>query len=208
MSCVLTYRQHRKILIMSTNAKTAGLGLIWDTAVATSLGRSQRWVLVSMQKHGQGLVTMLWRILGNEHDVCDAYQQTFLNLAHYQQQGKTKPDNVQAFLFRTATNTAISMLRRKKTKQQFLTAAGKAGSVGHDVDYAHQLDTKLLQDKLRTAITELPDYLKEVVVLRDLAEMPYVKVAKILGIPAGTARVYRHKAITMLSVLMSKGRKG
>ena len=89
-----------------------------------------------------------------------------------------------------------------------MVVASEADSVEHNVDYAYELDTKLLQDKLRTAITELPDYLKEVVVLRDLAELPYSKVGKILDISAGTARVYRHKAITLLSVLMAKGRKG
>lgn len=51
-------------------------------AAADSVAVSQRWVLAAMQKHGPSLVAMLWRILGNEQDVCDAYQDTFVQLAH------------------------------------------------------------------------------------------------------------------------------
>ena len=56
-------------------------------------------------------------------------------------------------------------------------------------DYAHELDTKLLQERLRSAVSRLPEYLREVVILRDLAELPYAGVGKILGISAATARV-------------------
>ena len=62
--------------------EAASWGLTWDMAAADSVAVSQRWVLAAMQKHGPSLVAMLWRILGNEQDVCDAYQDTFVQLAH------------------------------------------------------------------------------------------------------------------------------
>ena len=75
---------------MSSNAV---IGLRWDLAAASSVEKSQQWVLSAMQKRGPALISMLWRILGNEQDVCDAYQQTFLQLAHYPEM--KKPDNIQ-----------------------------------------------------------------------------------------------------------------
>ena len=97
---------------MTSNA--ASYGICWDTAAAESVVASQRWILSAMQKHGPALVTMLWRILANEQDVCDAYQDTFLKLAHYQD--GQRPHNIKPFVFRTAANVAISMLRRKKLR--------------------------------------------------------------------------------------------
>ena len=120
---------------MSTNS--AIFGLSWDFAAVRSADQSQRWVLSAMQNHGPGLVTMLWRILGNEQDLCDAYQQTFLQLAHYE--GRQKPDNVQAYLFRTAANTAISMLRQKKVRLKYKEAFESAtGSPFRAMSWEHR----------------------------------------------------------------------
>ena len=92
--------------------------LTWDFGIAESLTGSQRWVLSAMQKHGPELVTMLWRILGNEQDVCDAYQDTFLRLAHYE--GGQKPEHIKAYIFCSASNVALSMLRRKSVERKNL----------------------------------------------------------------------------------------
>jgi len=166
---------------MATNSATFGLS--WDFAAVRSADQSQRWVLSAMQNHGPGLVTMLWRILGNEQDLCDAYQQTFLQLAHYA--GRQKPDNVQAYLFRTAANTAVSMLRQKKVRLKYKQAFSENAEMTRTVNYGSDLDAKFLQQKLRTAITKLPDYLRDVIVLRDLAELSYERVSRILGIKSG-----------------------
>ena len=186
---------------MSTSA--ANIRLCLDLAFTQSVDESRRWILSAMDRHGPGMVTMLWRILGNEHDVCDAYQQTFLNLAHYQQAGKVRPKNVQAYVFRTAANTAISILRRKQRRRQHLDTMAETKPLQQDVEPCDDLDAKLLQDKLRAAIAKLPNYLRDVVVLRDLAELSYEQVSNILGISAATARVYRSKAITLLAAIMA-----
>jgi len=195
--------------------KALGYGLVWDVTVSDTIDESQQWILSAMQKHGQGLVTMLWRILGNEQDVCDAYQSTFLHLAHCQ--SGQKPQHVKAYVFRTASNVAVSMLRRRLVERKGLSAAiagrssGKAVSSGDAVQDvfpspANEFDSKYLQDILRCYITRLPEHLRDVITLHDLAELPYEQVGKILSISAATARVYRCKAIQLLSAWMSKER--
>jgi RNA polymerase sigma factor (sigma-70 family) len=69
---------------------------------------------------------------------------------------------------------------------------------------AGDLDSKYLQEILRSHIARLPEHLRNVVTLRDLAELSYTQVGRILGISAGTARVYRCKAVQLLAVWMSE----
>jgi RNA polymerase sigma factor (sigma-70 family) len=172
----------------------------WDFVVPRSIDDSQRWVLTAMQSHGQELVGMLWRILGNEQDVCDAYQDTFLRLAHHE--GGQKPENVKAYVFRSASNIAISILRHKIIEKN-----GLASTVPENRDVAsHQsdLDAEYLREALRCSIAQLPENLRDVVTLHDLGDLSYIQVGKILGITAATARVYRCRAVQLLSVWMNK----
>jgi RNA polymerase sigma factor (sigma-70 family) len=180
-------------------AKAQSYKLLWDFAVPESLVVSQKWVLSAMKSYGPQLITMLWRILGNEEDVCDAYQDTFLNLAHCQ--NGVKPNNEKAYVFRSAGNTAISILRRRLVEKKNLPGIAVASMENSS---AADLDSDYLQQQLRNNITKLPQPLQDVVTLHDLAEMPYSQVAKIVGITEGTARVYRHKAVQLLAVWMNR----
>ena len=181
-------------------SKEISYGSIWDYAASESVVESQRWILSTMQKYGQELVTMLWRILGNEQDVCDAYQDTFLQLAHFE--GGQKPDNVKAYVFRVASNVAVSMLRRRIAERNRLTMSATASKAISSP--AKELDSKYLQETLRECIAQLPEHLRNVVTLRDLAELSYAQIGRILGISGATARVYRCKAIQLLAVWMNK----
>ncbi len=91
---------------------------LWQGSLAQSVAVSQRWVLAAMQQHGPGLVNMLWRVLGSEHDVCDAYQDTFLHSANHFDD-RRRPDNIRSYLYQTAMNTAISMLRRRRLQRDY-----------------------------------------------------------------------------------------
>jgi len=180
--------------------KAVSYDLFWDPAACEAVEADQRWILAAMQQHGPELVTVLWRILGNDQDVCDAYQTTFLRLAH--RQGAEKPREIRAYLFRTAGNTAITMLRRRVTESRTLSgweaSPASSGSVEND------FDARQLAETLRRHIAELPDHLRTVVTLRDLGELPYTEVARIMGISTGTARVYRCKAVQLLAAWMNK----
>ncbi len=193
-------------------SKTVSYGLLWDFAVSEAVSEDQRWILSTMQKHGQELITLLWRILGNEQDVCDAYQDTFLQLAHYE--GGQKPKHVKAYIFRTANNAAISMLRRRVADRKRMSKAiftGKQAAEWRSGEYrplagspAKELDSKYLQETLRGCIAQLPEHLRNVIILRDLAELSYAQIGRILRISAATARVYRCKALQILVIWMGK----
>lgn len=184
-------------------AKAASYGLIWDFVVAETVDESQRWILSAMQKHGQELVTMLWRILGNEQDVCDAYQDTFFKLAHYK--GGQKPEHIKAYIFRTASNAAVSMLRHRIAEEKRLS---KTVVTKKDVNSpASDIDAQYLQETLRYCIAQLPEHLRDVITLHDLAELSYAQIGRILGISAATAKVYRCKAMRVLAVWMKKERQ-
>ncbi|MBN1817403.1 MAG: sigma-70 family RNA polymerase sigma factor [Sedimentisphaerales bacterium] len=184
---------------------TAIQDLLWSGAVVSSVDRSQRWILSAMHQHGPGLITMLWRMVGNEQDVCDIYQQTFLKLAHFR--GGSKPDNISAYLYRTAANEAITLMRKAQVHRRSIEKIAPSLQDGQYIEYGFDLDAKDLQARLRLALSRLPDYLREVVVLRDLAEMSYTQVGHMLGITPATARVYRCKAIGCLSRLMGTGQE-
>jgi RNA polymerase sigma-70 factor (ECF subfamily) len=184
---------------MSTQA--LHLRLLWDAAAAESLEASQQWILTAMQQHGPVLVSMLWRILGNEQDVCDAYQDTFLQLAH--NRSGSKPNKVKAYLFRTASNVAITILRRKKLHEKACRNLAQNQNTIRTDRPGHDLDVQELREELRGLISRLPDYLREVILLRELGELSYEQIAEILGITSASARVYRSRAIQLLAAWMA-----
>jgi RNA polymerase sigma-70 factor (ECF subfamily) len=180
--------------------KAVSYGLLWDFAASEAVAESQRWILSAMQSHGQELVTMLWRILGNEQDVCDAYQDTFLQLAHYE--GGRKPEYIKAYIFRVANNVAISMLRRRIAEKKRVSTAVVDRKIVSSP--ANELDSKCLQETLRCCIARLPEHLRNVITLREMAGLSYAQIGRVLDISAATARVYRCKAIQLLAVWMGK----
>jgi RNA polymerase sigma factor (sigma-70 family) len=180
--------------------RTIAIELIWDIPIPKSLEATQGWILYAMQNHGRALVNMLWRILGNEQDVCDAYQDTFLKLAHHD--NGSKPQNIKAYVFRSASNAAITILRRRLSEKEKLMSISAVKSTANPP--VNELDAKYMQDKLRACIARLPEHLREVITLHDLGDLPYEQVGIILGITSATARVYRCKAAQLLAVWMRK----
>lgn len=173
-----------------------------DLETCQSVSTEQQWILSTMSRYGHELVNLLWRILGNEQDVCDAYQTTFLQLANLSDH--QRPRQLKAYVFRSASNVAISMLRSRAAEQRRAQAWSSRVSNSQP---ELELDQRELVDQLRYYLGQLPEHLREVVVLRDLAELPYRRIAKILNITAGSARVYRCKGMQLLAIWMTEAQE-
>ncbi len=101
-------------------AKATHYQLLWKLAGDESVDAGQEWVLTAMQRHGPALVTMLWRILGSEQDVCDAYQDTFIKLAHGQ--SGRKPEKIVDEFYQRALGRRPSRKERDYWGKHLATA--------------------------------------------------------------------------------------
>lgn len=160
------------------------------------------WIVRIIETEGPAILRMLWRILGSEADVMDAYQDCFCKLAAR----KSEKDltNAKAYAYRTATNIAIEMIRGRSRRRAHLPAVA-----AEQVNKAHSEPVEDVDARgfagLREAIGRLPAHLGNVVVLRDLSRLPYEEVGRTLGIDPATARVYRRHAVVRLAELLGEG---
>lgn len=167
----------------------------------------QQWILALMRKHGGAVVSLLWRMLGSESDVLDAYQTAVCRLTARGRRSVGKKPG--AYFFRTAMNAGIEILRRRKMARgkwpAIADAHARRDAQRAETDRSdHIVDRRELIDHMRQAVLQLPPYLRDVIMLRDFAELEYGQVARMLGITVGTARVYRRQAVVRLADLMGQ----
>jgi RNA polymerase sigma factor (sigma-70 family) len=165
----------------------------------------QQWILALLRSHALAAVSMLWRMLGCEADVLDAYQTVVCRLAACGPQRLGR--NPGGYFYRTAVNAGIEILRRRKAARAAWPGIAEARTRHESTqqwehDGASAYDHRRLLERMREAVLELPAYLRDVIVLHDLAELPYAKVAGVLGITEGSARVYRREAVVRLADLL------
>ena len=170
-------------------------------------GMTHAWVVRIIESEGPAITRMLWRILGSEADVMDAFQDCWCKLAARGNDSNLR--NSKAYAYRTATNIAVEMIRSRSRRRTHLPAIAAdraekvaAGSDG-EPDAGIEPDRRFAH--LREAIGCLPAHLRNVVVLRDLNRLSYDEVGRTLGIDPATARVYRRHAVVRLAELLGEG---
>ncbi|MGQ9651140.1 MAG: RNA polymerase sigma factor [Phycisphaerae bacterium] len=163
----------------------------------------QQWILSLMRKHGLAIITLLWRMLGSEQDVLDAYQTAICRLTARGCDGMGA--NPSGYFYRAVSNAGIETLRaRQRHRACWPTVVEVQRRRSEDRSQPMGLDQREMIDKMRQAICQLPTHLRNVIVLRELAELPYSQVARILGIRNGTARPYRREAILRLADMVGR----
>jgi len=189
-------RAQPDILPLELRSLLAGLA-------SAEVAEDQQWLLTLLRRHGQSVVSLLWRMLGSVPDVLDSYQIAVCQLtAGGREAVRANPGG---YFYRIAMNAGISILRKRRRQRDSCTElANQARSQSSiTVDGGPLLDQERMLDRLRQAVFKLPPHLRDVIVLRELAELPYGQVASILGIGTATARLYRHKGLLRLADLMA-----
>lgn len=129
-------------------------------------------------------------------DAEDAVQEAFLRA--YDALGKFRPDEpFGAWLSRIVANAALDITRRKKIRK------AEELSEFHADRFSDPAETEELGRRLSLALSELGDRARAVIVLHDVEGYTHVEIAKMLGMPEGTARSDLHHARRQLREMLA-----
>ncbi|MEI8391491.1 MAG: RNA polymerase sigma factor [Actinomycetes bacterium] len=129
-----------------------------------------------------------WRILSNESDADDATQNAMIAIA----KNFSSFDERSAFstwAYRIATNAALDELRRRRRRP--LTLLGQDNGEAPDIadprseDQFSHVDA---HDELSSALALIPEEYRVALVLRDVADLDYEEIGRVLDVPIGTVR--------------------
>lgn len=132
----------------------------------------------------------------------DVTQEVFLTMIHEASHFDATRGSLPAYLYGVARNLVAEHLRR--TRLEFAFGREEEGSEGSACrrasdDPLTDMTRREATESLRQAILTLPRHYREVVVLCELHETDYARVAQILGCAVGTVRSRLHRARELLS---------
>jgi RNA polymerase sigma-70 factor (ECF subfamily) len=157
-----------------------------------------------VKRYCQSLLRYLQRVAG-EQMAEELHQQTWLSvLDHVDKFDPTSTGGgFKAWLFRIATNKANdfwrSRGRERAAKEGLRLVIDEIGPAAGD-----RMEGSEQAERLRTAIGQLPESQRQVLMLRYYSNLKFVDIAEILGCPLNTALGRMHKAMIKLKDLMSE----
>ena len=150
-------------------------------------------------KHGPAVWQTARRLLGNDADAGDCFQETFIGALEVSRRQPVR--SFSALLIHLATVRAIDRLRRRYADSTHAVTQLTAVPTD-DPGPVQQAAASELADQLRRALAQLPPQEAQVFCLRHLNDMTYRQIAKELGIKTNAAGVTLHRAKTKLRELL------
>ena len=158
------------------------------------------WSL-TIEEHGSRVWNIIYRIVGNEADASDCFQEAFVSALELSKRQKVR--NMGALLTRLATLRAIDRLRQRKRQSQRLMHVDDLSDVQGSVpDPAQAAETLELAQALREAIARLSGPQAQAFCLRYFSDMSVKQIGQALNVPTGTAGVLLHRARARIRELL------
>lgn len=146
-----------------------------------------------VDRYRNRLMNVIGRMLNSSEEAEDIVQETFLRVYQHRDSFDFK-HCFSTWLYTIALNLARNELRKKK-KYRFVDIFDMQNK-----EMETAVEAKIpsnLGPVLEAAINQLPEKYKTAFILRDIEEMPYDEVARVLSVPLGTvkSRVNRARSI-------------
>ena len=140
------------------------------------------------------VISLAWRMLGNEDDARDATQETFLRVYKYLDSYKKEQDFF-AWIYRITVNVCHDIAKKQKIRKDQIISIGSEGEFG-TFDFPDSRDSaedaailKQKREIVANAIQILPEKERAAIVLRDVEGLPTEEVARIMQSSPTTIRV-------------------
>jgi RNA polymerase sigma-70 factor (ECF subfamily) len=132
----------------------------------------------------------------------DLVQETFLRLHHARDRYRAGAP-VGPWVLTIARRLAIDALRRRGTATDRLTPEGRLPEPPEPPADPSEEEVQSLVAAVRAAVAELPESQRTVVALHKLDGVPLARVAEVLGIQEGAARVRAHRGYERLRAALA-----
>ena len=166
--------------------EAGGAGAVGDepALVARALAGDQEALGLLVARYAGSVRRVTRAILGDADDADDAAQDgLLLALVKLDQHDRTRPFG--PWLLRIVANAAIDRRRRRRVRQAVALDDNLAG--GSPLPDA-EAERRALGERLRTALSELPERYRTALVLFDVEGYSHAEIAEILGVAPGTVR--------------------
>lgn len=147
-----------------------------------------------VNRYKDRLMNVIGRMLSSQEEAEDIVQETFVRVYQHRQSFNFQ-HCFSTWIYTIGLNLARNELRKRRRFKFFEISEFQ----GNEKEFA--VDPKLpnrLPELLSEAMDTLPRKYREAFLLRDIDEMPYEEVAKVLDVPLGTVKSRVNRARLML----------
>ncbi len=139
----------------------------------------------SVEEYADNVYRFILSNLKNEELSRDIVQDSYERL--WMNHEKVDAKKVRSYLFTTAHNRMIDMIRKAKHTQQ-MEETPEMSSTYHDDQYSD------LNEVLKTALSDLNETQRSVLLLRDYESYSYREISEITGLTEAQVKVYIYRA--------------
>jgi len=147
-----------------------------------------------VDRYKNRLMNVIGRMLSSPDEAEDIVQEAFVRVYQHRQSFNFQ-HCFSTWIYTIGLNLARNELRKRKRFKHY----DIDDMEGHETEFA--VDAKVpshIPQMIDVAIKTLPDKYRTAFILRDIQELPYDEVAKILDIPLGTVKSRVNRARMML----------
>jgi RNA polymerase sigma-70 factor (ECF subfamily) len=161
----------------------------------TDPSQRERAYQILVSTYGERLYQHLYNMLHQAQDAEDVLQnvlvKVYRNITRFKREAK-----LYTWLYRIATNEALSFLDRKNRKRGWLTSLSSPGLVHYEPPGADDgPSSSEVKARLEAALAQLPPKQKAVFCLRYYEEQSYQQIADTLGTSIGALKASYHHAV-------------
>lgn len=144
-----------------------------------------------VKRYRDKLTNFAYRFMGNPEDAEDIVQDTFVKLFTHRHFYR----NIAKFstwIYTITANLAKTELRKRKRRK--VSYLSQMGTEDKDFDIPGEDTTdeytegRFAKSRIQDAIQTLPIHFRTAVILRDIQELSYEEISKILDVPLGTVK--------------------
>jgi RNA polymerase sigma-70 factor (ECF subfamily) len=145
-----------------------------------------------VKRYKDQLLNFIYRFVGSQEEAEDIVQETFLRV-YRKRKAYKRIAKFSTWIYTIAGNLARTELRRRKRRKLFsVTDMGyedrdyEISDEGYNPE--NQVDGIIQEEIIQKEINDLSPKFREVIILRDVQELSYEEISKIIDVPIGTVK--------------------